>query len=144
MTEPLVVTQRVAAPPDVVYTYLTESAKWAKWQGADAAIEPRPGGIFVMTMPDGAVATGQFLELVPDRKVVFTWGWSGHPNLPAGSSRVAIELLSDDGGTLITLTHSELPADEMETHTRGWNWYLPRLAAAAQGDLVEPDRGPGP
>lgn len=142
MTEPLVVTQRIAAPPDVVYSFLTESDKWARWQGSDAKIEPTPGGSFVMKMPDGATATGQFVEVIPDRKIVFTWGWDGHPNLPPGSSIVEIEITPLDGDSLVRLTHRGLPEDEAPKHRQGWERYLPRLAAVSRGDSVEPDRAP--
>ncbi|MDX1748451.1 MAG: SRPBCC domain-containing protein, partial [Halobacteriales archaeon] len=97
MTEPIVVTQHIAAPPEVVYSYLTESAKWARWQGRDAEIEAHPGGIFVLTMPNGAISRGQFVELEPDRRVVFTWGWVDHPGVPPGSSTVEIEITAEDG-----------------------------------------------
>ena len=143
ITDPLVVEQFIAAPPGVVYTYLTDSSRWTRWQGANAEIEPRPGGDFVMTMPDGAIARGQFVELVPDERVVFTWGWVDHPAVPPGSSTVEIEIEAEGGGTRVTLTHRDLPHDEIETHSAGWNHYLARLAAVAEGLEIEPDRGPG-
>jgi uncharacterized protein YndB with AHSA1/START domain len=142
VTEPIVVTQHIAAPPETVYTYLTESARWSRWQGTDATVEARPGGIFVMTMPNGAVARGQFVELVPDQKVVFTWGWIDHPGVPPGSSTVEIEITMTNTGSLVTLTHLDLPPDEAAIHIVGWNHYLPRLARVAEGVAVDPDPGP--
>lgn len=142
MTRPVVVTRHVAAPPSVVYSYLTESAKWVKWQGSDATIEATPGGLFVMRMPDGATARGEFVELVPDKKVVFTWGWVDHPDMPPGSSTVEIEITVDDGGSLVRLTHRDLPDDEVELHRLGWEHYIPRLAHAAEGNEMGPDPGP--
>lgn len=142
MSRPIVVTQHIDAPPDVVYSYLTESDKWARWQGSDATIEARTGGIFVLTMPDGAISRGQFVELVPERRVVFTWGWVDHPGVPPGSSTVEIDITAEDGGSLVTLTHRGLPEEERETHTAGWEHYLPRLAGAAAGKEIDPDSGP--
>lgn len=142
MTGPIVVTRLIAAPPKVVYSYLTEASHWMRWQGADATIEARPGGIFVMKMPDGAIARGQFVELIPEERVVFTWGWVDHPGVPPGSSTVQIEISADGDGSLVTLTHSDLPAEEVEIHILGWNHYLPRLATVAEGRYVEPDPGP--
>lgn len=143
MSQPIVVTQRIAAPPDVVYSYLTESAKWAKWQGQGATVDASPGGLFVLTMPNGATARGQFVELVPHRRVVFTWGWVDHPGVPPGSSTVEIEISAEDGGSLVTLTHRGLPDEERDLHTQGWEHYLPRLASVAMGEEVDPDSGPG-
>jgi uncharacterized protein YndB with AHSA1/START domain len=140
MSDPIVIERRVGAPPSLVYSYLTESARWALWQGVSAGIDPRPGGIFAVTMPNGSRARGEFVELIPDQRVVFSWGWIDHPGVPPGSSTVVIDLIPEDEGTLIRLTHSGLPSEEIELHTAGWNRYLPRLALAAQGGEPEPDR----
>lgn len=142
MTRPIVVTRLIAAPPKVVYSYLTEASRWMRWQGADATIEARPGGIFVMKMPDGAIARGQFVELVPEERVVFTWGWVDHPGVPPGSSTVQIAITADGDGSLVTLTHSDLPPEEVDIHILGWQHYLPRLAIVAEGGDVEADTGP--
>jgi uncharacterized protein YndB with AHSA1/START domain len=80
--------------------------------------------------------------LVPDEKVVFTWGWVDHPGVPPGSSTVEIEITVTENGSLVTLTHRDLPPDETAIHTVGWNHYLPRLATVAEGGEVEPDPGP--
>ncbi len=142
MSRPVVVTQRIEAPPEVVYSYLTESAKWARWQGKEATVDASPGGVFVLKMPNGTTARGQFVELVLDERVVFTWGWVDHPGVPPGSSTVEIEITAEDGGSLVTLTHRDLPDDERELHEIGWKHYLPRLAGVATGEEVDPDTGP--
>ncbi len=141
MSEPIVLTQRIAASPNAVYSYLTESGKWAQWQGAGATIEAVPGGTFLMMMPDGATARGQFVELIPNRRVVFTWGWVDHPGVPPGSSTVEIEITFDGDESLVTLTHRDLPPDEIEIHTHGWEHYLPRLGELVATGDVEPDPG---
>lgn len=141
MSDPIVVERRVEASPDVVYSYLTESSRWARWQGVGAEVDPRPGGIFAVTMPNGTRARGQFVELTPDEKVVFSWGWIDHAGVPPGSTTVEIDLIPDGSGTLIRLTHRGLPPEEMNLHLAGWNRYLPRLATAAQGLTPEPDTG---
>jgi uncharacterized protein YndB with AHSA1/START domain len=138
----LQVERRVAAPPAAVYAYLTESERWARWQGAGAEVDAVPGGRLRMTMGNGMTAEGRFLELVTDERVVFTWGWLGNETLPPGSSTVEIELVPDGEGTLVRLTHRGLPADETEIHRVGWRHYLPRLAVAAEGG--DPGVDPGP
>ena len=142
MTE-LVLQQQIAAPPATVYRYLTEAEKWKSWQGVDAKLDARPGGIFAMFMGNGMTARGQFVELVPDRKVVFTWGWVDRPGIPPGSTSVEIELNDHDGGTLLVLTHRAIPDDEAGLQKMGWTHYLPRLATVAAGDDPGPDTGPG-
>ena len=82
--EPVVRVERhIKAHPSAVYAYLTDSAKWARWQGVSAEIEPVVGGTFRMVMATGQVATGRFIELVPGRRVRFSWGWDGNHPGPA-------------------------------------------------------------
>lgn len=139
MSDPIVIEQSIAAPPPAVYAYLTESGKWGRWQGVGADVDPRPGGLFALEMPNGTQARGQFVELIPDRRVVFTWGWIDHPGVPPGSTTVEIDLAPEGGGTRLRLTHTGLPPDEIPLHTLGWERYLPRLAAVATGADPGPD-----
>lgn len=133
MTEPIIVKRRIAARPSVVYSYLTDPDKWVRWQGINATIEPKRGGIFALAMANGTTARGEFVELVPDHRVVFTWGWIDHPGVPPGSSTVEIDLLSEGEGTLLILTHRGLPPDEIASHNTGWTHYTSRLAITAEG-----------
>ena len=142
MTEPIILERLIAAPPSVVYAYLTQAEKWARWQGVSATIQPSRGGIFAMCMAKGMKARGQFVELVPDQRVVFTWGWTDHPGVPPGSSIVEIDLIAEDTGTMLRLTHRGLPTHEVPVHAVGWNHYLPRLAQVAEGGNPGPDVGP--
>lgn len=138
----LVVERWVAATPERVYRYLTDSERWVLWQGVEGSHDPRPGGLFRLSMANGMTARGQFVSLDPDRRVVFTWGWVDHPGLPPGSTTVEIELVPADDGTLIRLTHHDLPAAEHPAHLIGWQHYLPRLATVSLGDDPGPDSGP--
>lgn len=143
MPEPIVVRRRIAAPPSIVYGYLTDSELWARWQGVGAMIEATPGGIFGISMPNGQRARGQFVELEPHRRVVFSWGWVDHPGVPPGSSTVEIDLVADEGGTMVTLTHTGLPPEEIDVHRLGWDHYIPRLAIVAEGGDPGRDTGAG-
>jgi uncharacterized protein YndB with AHSA1/START domain len=136
------VEQLIEASPATVYRYLTESTGWSKWQGETAWLDPRPGGRFSMTMGNGMMAEGEFVELIPDLKVVFTWGWVGHPDLPPGSTTVEIVLTEEQSGTRVVLTHRSLPPGEVDQHRLGWLHYLPRLAEAVAGRHPGIDPGP--
>ena len=136
----IVVEQRIAAPPATVYAYLTDPVLWQRWQGTQATLEPRAGGIFSILMGNGMQARGTFVELVPDRRVVVTWGWVDREEIPPGSTTVEIELRPDGPGTLLVLTHRSLPDGELALHRLGWEHYLPRLAIAATGGDPGEDR----
>ena len=88
----IVLEKHIAAPPSVVYQYLTDSEKWTLWQGVGATIDGALGGLFTVLMPNGTTSRGQFVELEPDRRVVFTWGWVDNPGIPPGSTLVEISL----------------------------------------------------
>jgi uncharacterized protein YndB with AHSA1/START domain len=132
--------QRITAPPSAVFRYLTEPALWRRWQGESADLDPRPGGRFIVRMAEGQVVEGKYVAVEQDRRVVVTWGWRDHPRLPPGTSTVDFELLPDGTGTLVRLTHSRLPAEDLPIHRAGWDAFVPRLAVAAAGG----DPGPSP
>lgn len=123
--------RRIAAPPQVVFRYLTESDLWARWQGDSAELEPVVGGRFRVTMAEGPTAEGRYLAIEPHERVVISWGWRDYPDLPPGASRVEFELRPDGDGTILRLTHTDLPVAEVEIHRRGWRHFVPRLVRRA-------------
>lgn len=142
MSTAIVVERRIKARPAAVYGYFTDSGLWARWQGLDATVDARPGGIFRLAMSNGMTARGEFVLLDPHRRVVFTWGWIDHPGVPPGSSTVEVDLIAEGDHTLVRLTHTGLPPEELPLHRVGWEHYLPRLASAAEGIDPGPDTGP--
>ena len=61
--------------------------------------------------------------------------------MPPGSSLIEIDLIEQQDGTLLRLTHSGLPdAEACTSHEQGWIHYLGRLATAAAGG--DPGRDP--
>jgi len=139
----IVVEQWIEAPPATVYRYLTQAEEWKRWQGVDAHLDAREGGIFSMLMGNGMRASGEFVRLVENELVVFTWGWVDRPGIPPGSTTVEITLTSKGNGTLLTLAHRSLPDEEADLHRMGWKHYLPRLAVVASGGNPGTDPGPG-
>ena len=91
-----------------------------------------------MAVIPGHTASGEFVELDPPRRLVYTWGWepgSDGPNpVPPGSTTVEIELLPNGDGTTLRFIHRGLPSTEAaESHAHGWDHYLARLTVAAAG-----------
>jgi uncharacterized protein YndB with AHSA1/START domain len=136
----VVVERRIAASPATVFSFFSDVTRWLCWQGVEAAIELEPGGVFRMNVRGDGFASGSFLEVVPDRRLVFTWGWEREDlGVPPGSSVVEIELEPDGDGTLLRLTHRGLPAGSVEVHREGWRHYTSRLVVAAEGGDPGPD-----
>ena len=123
----------IAASPETVFGFLIDPVLMARWIGEEHELDPHPGGIFRVALRTGAVASGAYEEVVPYRRVVFTWGWEGRDDLPPGKSLVEIELEPKDGGTLLRLRHSDLAREALgpftpEEHEKRWAYYLSRLA----------------
>ena len=131
---------RIEALPDEVFPFFTDADKMIVWKALEATLDPRPGGIFWINVTGRDVARGEYLEIDPPRRVVFTFGWEseGSPE-PPGSTTVEITLVAEDGGTLLRLVHSGVPDEVRGGSTEGWDHYLPRLAVAAAGGDPGPD-----
>ena len=118
----------IAAPAEVVFRHLTTVDGLKRWIAADAVVEPTPGGRVEWTHENGATMIGRFVELVPPRRIVFTYGWQGGlMDLPPESSTVEIELVEHAGETTLRLTHRGVPPESADDHRRGWAFFLDRL-----------------
>jgi uncharacterized protein YndB with AHSA1/START domain len=145
-TEPLVVRREthIAAPRATVFAFLTDPQKIISWMGAEASTDAQLGGLYLVKGVAGAsVARGAFREVVPVHRLAYSFGWEGREEVPPGSSLIEIDLIEQDGGTLLRMTHSGLPnASQCAAHNKGWAHYLGRLAMAASGRSPGADRGP--
>lgn len=134
----------VAASPETVFGYFTDPAKIVRWMGDAAILDPRPGGVCRIGFPDAPAALGEYVEVVPHSRVVFSWGWETETlTVPPASTLVEVSLTPDGDGTHVRLTHRRLPAAAHAFHRLGWNHYLERLSVAATGRDPGPDPLPG-
>jgi len=123
---------RIDASPGTVFALLTEPTHMKTWLAELVEADPRPGGVFRISGPPGVSIEGTYLEVIPSRKVVFTWG--GVEGLKPGQSIVEFLLEPDGEGTLVLLRHYNLPKPAMEPHRRGWVYSgLVKLKDAAEG-----------
>jgi uncharacterized protein YndB with AHSA1/START domain len=121
----------IAAPPETVFEFLTDARLMAQWLGSFYELDPRPGGVFQVEVSPGNIAVVKYTEIVPIRRVAFTWGWNSlRPDLAAlgpGESLVEIELERREGGTHLRLRHSRLPEELRPIHNERWTAHLGRL-----------------
>ena len=121
----------VEAGQETVYRYFTEAEKMQTWKGQQARLDPRPGGQYWVDINGEDRASGEFLELEPFERVVFTWGWEGENSpLAPGASRVEVRFIAQSGGTLVRLKHFDLDEAQAAYQGQGWDHFLPRLAEA--------------
>jgi uncharacterized protein YndB with AHSA1/START domain len=128
------------ASPQTIFAYLVDPAKFIEWMGTEVSLDPVPGGEFRVMCGGVNPSAGEFLEVIPNEKVVFTFGWDlpDHP-IPAGSTQVEITLTPQGDTTLLRLVHRGLPADAIGDHLRGWTYYIGRLEKALNGVDPGPD-----
>lgn len=128
--------RRLHAPPAKVYAAWTEPEKIVRWFGrADARpdsfaaeVDARIGGRFRVrfaTQAEDYEVGGVYREVVPNRKLVFSWAWH---STPERELLVTVELRPDGDGTLLTLTHEQLfDQAARDGHERGWLASLDKL-----------------
>ena len=111
----IVATRRFAAPPELVYRAHTEAALVQQWMlgppGWTMPVcinEARPGGRIRYEWADGKGAgfyiTGEFIELVPFRRLVHVERM--HLPDPTPDNRIVTTFVADGSGTLMTMRMS--------------------------------------
>jgi uncharacterized protein YndB with AHSA1/START domain len=132
----------IDASPEAVWEFLVDPEKATRWMGLSALVDARPGGEYRVEVCPGETAGGEFVEVDPPHRLVWTWGWDERSTsgVPIGSTTIEVELVAEGDGTLLRFTHSGLQsADAAKSHTHGWEHYLERLIVAARGDDPGPD-----
>ncbi len=133
----------IVASPATIFPFLVDPEQHVRWMGTEAELDARVGGAHRVLVRGRHPSVGEFIEVVPDERVVFTFGWDEpeHP-IPARSTQVEITLIPDGDKTCVRLVHSGLPDDAVSDHADGWGHYLERLAAVVGGDDPGPDTAP--
>jgi uncharacterized protein YndB with AHSA1/START domain len=135
-TEQLAITRELVidASPETVWAFLVEPEKMRRWMGLACTLEQRPGGAYRCNVIPGHTAAGKVIEIDPPHRLVHTWCWVEGGTVDPGESTVEYELVPDGRGTRLRFSHRDLASDEsVQSHGHGWDHYLPRLRAAAEG-----------
>jgi uncharacterized protein YndB with AHSA1/START domain len=118
----------LTASPDAVFQMFVDPEKLIRWIGISADLEPLPGGTFRFEIEPGQFCEGEYVEVDPPRRLVFTWGWTDPWfGLPPGFSRVEVDLEASGSGTRLRLVHRQLPGQIRLLHDEGWAAFLRRL-----------------
>ena len=108
-------------------------AKWFAPSGLEpdgVEMDVREGGAFRIGMraPDGSCVYvfGEYREISPPERLVFTWRWDGDDDFP--ETVVDVEFRDVAGSTEVVLIHDGLPGKESaERHEDGWVGILDKL-----------------
>jgi glutathione S-transferase len=97
-----------------------------------------------MHSPSGTVhiVTGEFKELRPNERLVYTWGWLEGPGR-GQETLVTVTLTPKDGGTDLTLEQSGFATEQSrDAHAHGWTSSFNSLDNVLAGRPKQPEAGP--
>jgi uncharacterized protein YndB with AHSA1/START domain len=131
--QPIVVKQIFAASPNAVWKAITDKDEMKHWYFSLEEFSPEHG--FLFRFVSGPDPDRQYLHLCevtevdPGKKLAYSWRYEGFE----GISLVTFELLNQDGGTLLQLTHAGLgsfpasnPDFDRSNFEQGWTAILSR------------------
>jgi uncharacterized protein YndB with AHSA1/START domain len=115
----------IAARPETVFRYFTDSDRFARWWGEGSSIDGRPGGEVRIRFPDGTAVHGEIVEIEPQARIVFTYVFASGIR-----SLVTITLEDAPSGTLLHLRHAFSSAKIRDAHVQGWRYQLALFSKA--------------
>lgn len=116
MKNGFILSEIIPAKPAEIYRAWLSSAGHSAMTGSPAKVDGKLGGQF--SAWDGYIF-GKTLELTPDRYIIQAWRTSEFPaEAPDSHLEVLLEEVAD--GTKMTLTHNNLPEDQVESYRQGW------------------------
>jgi activator of HSP90 ATPase len=104
------------AAPEVVFKAWLSTEGHAGMTGSAAKVQGGVGGSF--TAWDGYI-TGTTLELQPYSRIVQAWRTSEFSEEDA-DSKIELTLEEEEGGTKLTLLHTNVPEGQAESYEAGW------------------------
>lgn len=127
--------KNIKAPISLIYEAFTSATALREWLCDVSTTYPDEGGRIYLAWHRGYFASGHFVELIPNRKIVFSWIGKEEPDW----TRVEVTLtpLEDEEGALVTLHHTGVGNDAAwekarEEITQGWQMGLDNLKATLE------------
>lgn len=139
-TATLTVERTFDAPRDEVFAAWTDPEVLRRWWAAGpdwdtpvAQVDLRVGGRYRLAMRDPAsgavhVVGGEYTEVEPPERLVYTWTWEGEAPPGSAGSVVTVIFRADGGRTSVLLTHTGFTDDAaLPPHEHGWAAVLDSL-----------------
>jgi uncharacterized protein YndB with AHSA1/START domain len=132
----------IDAPPDIVWSVITEAEHVGRWFSDSAAVDLRPGGELILTWDEHGAVYWRVERIDPPRFVSFRWlrpvpDQSGADELlEDNSTLVEFNLDAEGDATRLRVVESgfaelagsqEENAKDAEEHRRGWELELDEL-----------------
>jgi uncharacterized protein YndB with AHSA1/START domain len=122
------------APREAVFAAWTEPEQLKRWWGpgifetVSAEIDLRPGGRYAFLLEPGSMRlVGEFREVTPPSRLVYTWQWAaGVPD--KRESLVTVEFRDLGGRTELVLLHDSFAGPgPVDMYDEGWRSGLQKL-----------------
>lgn len=131
MKTPIIVQYKINAPIEKIWKALTDQNEMKSWYFDILDFELKVGNIFNFYEPRDEKKYHhqcEIIEIIPNKKLKHTWAYPDFSDL---KTTVTWELQSEDGGTLVKLTHEDIEnfkdlgeGFSRENFTGGWNSIL--------------------
>ena len=133
----------IDAPPERVWSIVTEAEHLARWFSDEVEIDLRPGGAMLLTWHGHGSYRARVETVDPPRTFAFRWVRREHTDPGAGSSTLVVLTLSpEDGATRLRVVESGFPelawppderARYADENAAGWAVELEQLRTYAAG-----------
>ena len=116
MKNGFVLSEIITAKLSEIYKAWLSSDGHSALTGSPAKVNGKVGGEF--SAWDGYIF-GTTLKLMPDQRIVQAWRTSEFPD-DAPDSHLEVLLEENEGGTKVTLTHTDMPEEQVDSYKQGW------------------------
>jgi uncharacterized protein YndB with AHSA1/START domain len=65
----------IVASPATIFPFLVDPEQHVRWMGTVAELDARAGGAHRVLVQGRHPSAGEFVEVIQDERVVFTFGW---------------------------------------------------------------------
>ena len=137
-THTLKIRKQFSAPIERLYRAFTQKDILEKWFSCNEGLpcslielDYKVGGKYRFGMKDKKsdeeyIATGVYIEIIPNEKISMTWSWEHETDEP--ETLVTFEFHKTENGCDLLLIHSKFPTIERkEHHDQGWSQIIETL-----------------
>jgi uncharacterized protein YndB with AHSA1/START domain len=125
----------VDAPPGIVFKALTDEKELVQWMPQEAKMDARVGGEYEFKYHWAqrgldAVAKGKILELIPGKRLSYTFASTRSGSGTSLTDSVVTWILDElpAGKTQVTVVHSGISKGVYGDTDAGWGYYTSQLA----------------
>src|SRR5262245_51169829 len=125
----------IEADSELVFSFFTDSERWAAWWGGGSTIDSRVGGAIRIVHSNGFVSTGEVFEFAPPTRFGFTFSMQYQGVVAPEDSRVTFTIEPRANGTSVHVLHAVADKGLADLLPQGWRFHL-SLFANAVSNLV--------